>query len=65
MKATATFRVDSLCPSIPEFPESCPRLVKVACLAQLVNVTAPIMTEPGGPAWRQTTFYPFAHASRF
>ena len=23
------------------------------------------MTEPGGPAWRQTTFYPFAHASRF
>ena len=23
------------------------------------------MTEPGGPAWRQTIFYPFAHASRF
>ncbi|MFD9460485.1 alpha-N-arabinofuranosidase [Streptomyces sp. NPDC060027] len=37
--------------------------VTVACLAQLVNVIAPIMTEPGGPAWRQTTFYPFAQAS--
>ena len=34
--------------------------VKAACLAQLVNVIAPIMTEPGGPAWRQTTFFPFA-----
>ena len=34
--------------------------VAVACLAQLVNVIAPIMTEPGGPAWRQTTFHPFA-----
>ena len=39
--------------------------VKVACLAQLVNVIAPIMTEPGGPAWRQTIFWPFALASRF
>ncbi|WP_051872261.1 arabinosylfuranosidase ArfA [Streptomyces sclerotialus] len=39
--------------------------VAVACLAQLVNVIAPIMTEPGGPAWRQTTFYPFAQASRY
>ena len=38
--------------------------VTVACLAQLVNVIAPIMTEPGGPAWRQTTFYPFAQAQR-
>ncbi len=38
--------------------------VTVACLAQLVNVIAPIMTEPGGPAWRQTTFFPFAQASR-
>ena len=34
--------------------------VKVACLAQLVNVIAPIMTEPGGPAWRQPTFHTFA-----
>jgi alpha-L-arabinofuranosidase len=39
--------------------------VTAACLAQLVNVIAPIMTEPGGPAWRQTTFFPFAEASRF
>jgi len=39
--------------------------VAIACLAQLVNVIAPIMTEPGGPAWRQTTFYPFAQASRY
>ncbi|MFJ4691518.1 alpha-N-arabinofuranosidase [Streptomyces sp. NPDC088766] len=38
--------------------------VTVACLAQLVNVIAPIMTEPDGPAWRQTTFFPFAQASR-
>ncbi|ORT55736.1 alpha-N-arabinofuranosidase [Streptomyces sp. CB03238] len=38
--------------------------VTVACLAQLVNVIAPIMTEPGGPAWRQTTFFPFAQSSR-
>jgi len=28
-------------------------------------VIGAIMTEPGGPAWRQTIFYPFAHASRF
>ncbi len=38
--------------------------VTIACLAQLVNVIAPILTEPGGPAWRQTTFHPFAQASR-
>ncbi|MEH0548342.1 alpha-N-arabinofuranosidase [Streptomyces sp. B21-105] len=37
--------------------------VTAASLAQLVNVIAPIMTEPGGAAWRQTTFYPFAQAS--
>jgi len=39
--------------------------VRLACLAQLVNVIAPIMTENAGPAWRQTTFYPFLHASRY
>ena len=39
--------------------------VKIACLAQLVNVIAPIMTETGGPAWRQTIFYPFLHASLY
>jgi alpha-N-arabinofuranosidase len=39
--------------------------VRVACLAQLVNTIAPIMTENMGPAWRQTIFYPFLHASSF
>jgi len=34
--------------------------VTSASLAQLVNVIAPIMTEPGGQSWRQTTFFPFA-----
>jgi alpha-N-arabinofuranosidase len=38
--------------------------VTAASLAQLVNVIAPITTEPQGPAWRQTTFYPFAITSR-
>lgn len=41
--------------------------VHAASQAQLVNVIAPIMTEPGGRAWRQATFHPFAltaaHAS--
>lgn len=32
----------------------------VACQAQLVNILGPIRTEPRGPAWRQTTFHPFA-----
>ena len=39
--------------------------VKIACLAQLVNVIAPIMTTNGGPAWRQTIFYPYLHASLY
>ena len=39
-------------------------VVKVACIAQLVNVIAPIMTEPGGPAWKQTTYWPYLFASR-
>ncbi|MBA2481867.1 MAG: alpha-N-arabinofuranosidase [Planctomycetes bacterium] len=39
--------------------------VKIACLAQLVNVIAPIMTENGGRCWRQTIHYPFLHAIRF
>lgn len=37
--------------------------VRMACLAQLVNVIAPIMTENGGAAWAQTIFYPYMHAS--
>ena len=39
--------------------------VKIACLAQLVNVIAPIMTRTGGGAWRQTIYYPYLHASLF
>ncbi|WP_070040668.1 alpha-N-arabinofuranosidase [Robinsoniella peoriensis] len=40
--------------------------VKIACLAQLVNVIAPIMTEKdGGEAWKQTIFYPYLHASKY
>ncbi|MGM9482377.1 arabinosylfuranosidase ArfA [Roseateles sp. NT4] len=39
--------------------------LKVACMAQLCNVIAPIMTEPGGAAWRQTIFHPFAQAARW
>ncbi|MDI9499182.1 MAG: alpha-N-arabinofuranosidase [Bacillota bacterium] len=39
--------------------------VKIACLAQLINVIAPIMTVPGGPAWRQTIYYPFMYTSNF
>ena len=38
--------------------------VKIACLAQLVNVIGPIMTRTGGGAWRQTIFHPFAAASQ-
>ena len=42
--------------------KNCDR-VKMACLAQLVNVIAPIMTRTGGSAWAQTIYYPFLHAS--
>lgn len=38
--------------------------VKIACLAQLLNVIAPIMTEPGGKAWRQPIFFPFADVAK-
>ncbi len=38
--------------------------VKVANQAQLVNVIAPIRSEPAGPAWRQPIFWPFALVSR-
>lgn len=37
--------------------------VKVACMAQLVNVIAPIMTRPGGGAWAQTIYWPLMQAS--
>lgn len=39
--------------------------VKIACLAQLVNVIAPIRTEKEGPAWKQTIYYPYEHASKY
>ncbi|MBA4493043.1 alpha-N-arabinofuranosidase [Paenactinomyces guangxiensis] len=39
--------------------------VKIACLAQLVNVIAPIRTENGGMSWKQTIFYPYLHASLY
>ncbi|RJS93019.1 alpha-N-arabinofuranosidase [Salinisphaera sp. Q1T1-3] len=39
--------------------------VKIACIAQLVNVIAPIMTETGGAVWRQTIFYPYLFAARY
>jgi alpha-N-arabinofuranosidase len=38
--------------------------VKIACIAQLVNAIAPISAITGGTAWRQTTYYPFLHASQ-
>ncbi len=39
-------------------------VVKIACLAQLINTIAPIMTEGGGGSWVQTTYYPFLYTSR-
>ncbi|MDR1001020.1 MAG: alpha-N-arabinofuranosidase [Clostridiales bacterium] len=33
--------------------------VKIACLAQLVNVIAPIFTEKSGGSFKQSTYYPF------
>lgn len=43
----------------------CADVVKISCLAQLVNVIAPIMTEPGGKAWVQGIYYPFLYASAY
>ena len=39
--------------------------IKIACMAQLVNVIAPIMTRPGGGAWAQTIYWPMKQASEF
>ncbi|NLZ89950.1 MAG: alpha-N-arabinofuranosidase [Clostridiales bacterium] len=39
--------------------------VKIACMAQLVNVIAPIMTRKGGGAWAQTIYYPLMQASLY
>ena len=38
--------------------------VKIACLAQLVNVIAPIMTSDTG-CWRQTIYYPFLLTGKY
>src|SRR6266404_3635334 len=38
--------------------------VKLACLAQLINVIAPIMTNPNG-LFRQTIYYPYSWALQF
>ena len=39
--------------------------LKIGCIAQVVNVIAPIMTRPGGGAWRQTIFYPLQQCSQY
>ena len=39
--------------------------VKIACIAQLVNVIAPIRTETGGRAWRTSIYYPYQFASLY
>ena len=46
------------------FLRHCDR-IKIACLAQLVNVIAPIFTQTGGGIFAQTIFYPFEHLSNF
>ena len=39
--------------------------VKIACIAQLVNVIAPIRTETGGRAWKTSIYYPYQFASLY
>ena len=46
------------------FLRHCDR-IKIACLAQLVNVIAPIFTKTGGGIFEQTIFYPFMHLSNY
>jgi alpha-L-arabinofuranosidase len=38
--------------------------VTCACIAQLVNAISPIRAEAAGPAWRETTFFPFSFTAR-
>lgn len=40
-------------------------IVKIACLAQLINVIAPIMTEDNGRVLLNTIFYPLKHATDY
>lgn len=37
--------------------------VRIACIAQLVNVIAPIRAERGGEAWATSIYYPYQFAS--
>ncbi len=39
--------------------------VKIACWAQLVNHLSLVSCVKGGPLWKQTVYYPFAHAARY
>ena len=39
--------------------------VRIACMSLLTNVSAPILTQTGGPAWRQAIFYPMRDVARF
>lgn len=39
--------------------------VRIACVAQLVNVIAPIRAEKGGHAWKTTIYYPYQFASLY
>ena len=39
--------------------------VKIGCQAQLVNVIAPIYTDPVHGAWKQAIFFPYMYASRY
>lgn len=39
--------------------------IKIACLAQLVNVIAPIFTQTGGGVFEQTIYFPFMHLSNY
>lgn len=39
--------------------------IKIGCLAQLVNVIAPILTAPGGGVIKQTTYYPYLMGCRY
>lgn len=40
-------------------------VVKIACQSLLTNVSACIMTKPGGEVWLQTIFYPFFYLSNY
>lgn len=39
--------------------------IKIACLAQLVNVFGAVMTDKDGRVWKQAIYYPYLHASLF